>query len=90
MAKNYTILSGIFFQDANFTISIFHPSLVDGMWRLLGKYRSHTNLVNDISFISSIQHPRLFSVGNDRKLVEYSISITRLVYAIQHNSIIGL
>ena len=65
------------FQDIHFCVSIFHPGLADGLWRLLGKYRSHTNVITDISFLSSIQDARLFSVSTDKKLVEYTISICR-------------
>ena len=72
-----TLTLDMLFQDLNFCISVFHPSLVDGKWQILGKYRSHTNAVTDIAFISTLQNPRLFSVAKDKKLVEYSISVCR-------------
>ena len=75
-SKNKLQIS-LLFQDMHFCVSIFHPGLADGFWRLLGKYRSHTNEITDISFLSSIQDARLFSVSTDKKLVEYTISICR-------------
>ena len=79
LSLSFQLMSDLVLQDGNCCVCIFHPRLKDGIWQLIGKYRSHTNLITDITFLSNLENPRLFSVSKDKKIVEYAIYLTRLV-----------
>lgn len=48
------------------------------LWDFIGKYRSHCATIRDILFepvTSPSDVPRLFSLGEDKNLIEYDLNI---------------
>ncbi|KAF5297677.1 hypothetical protein FQA39_LY12008 [Lamprigera yunnana] len=60
------------YYDIESTLVILKYSVDDEEWVLLGKMRAHYKPMNDILF-SPYAPPRLFSIGDDRKLQEYDL-----------------
>ncbi|XP_076280805.1 cilia- and flagella-associated protein 251 [Lasioglossum baleicum] len=67
------------YYDNTSVVAVFqrnHDTFIKHPWNFLGKYRTHLAMITDILFgpATSINAtPRLFSLGEDRKLVEYDL-----------------
>nr|XP_031835018.1 cilia- and flagella-associated protein 251-like [Nomia melanderi] len=67
------------YSDNNLVVAVFkknHDLFLNHPWDFLGKYRTHLATITDILFGSATSisiTPRLFSLGEDKKLVEYDL-----------------
>jgi len=61
---------------ALFRFGAFNEESGTAEWEYLGKYRAHHSLISDLIFSSNDEEgaePRLFSLGEDRRMVEYDV-----------------
>lgn len=69
---------GRFMSMADKTGKIFLLYHCNRRWLLIGKNRCHTKTVTELVFVKNLgmEYPRLFSIGEDRMLVEFDIEIS--------------
>lgn len=60
------------YYDDNWTVVLFNYNVDTSMWDLAGKIKSHYDDINDIMFVSGSPHSKLYTISNDRHIVEYN------------------
>ncbi|KAJ8975271.1 hypothetical protein NQ317_013671, partial [Molorchus minor] len=58
--------------DTNRTVVLFNYNCVTSGWQYKGKVRSHYDNINDIMFMPTNDTSILYTIGNDRYIVEYN------------------
>jgi len=58
------------------TITLCYYNSDHGSWAIKGRQRSHYRPIVDVIFVydSIVKHQRFFSIGQDKRIVEYDIS----------------